>query len=132
MAAPTIHVSAEENLRDPIDIKVDIIHPEPVAVVAFLAAVVVRIQAQHGDAIQGIQEHLLGVPIQEELTGWFMMRSEGFGIGVGELTLSSLDVLQGFSLFLHMGFTLILATLDGLDVSLLEDVFSEDDYDYDG
>ncbi|GJV71386.1 hypothetical protein Tco_1491381 [Tanacetum coccineum] len=69
MAAPTIHVSAEENLRDPIDIKVDIIHPEPVAVVAFLAAVVVRIQAQHGDAIQGIQEHLLGVPIQEELTG---------------------------------------------------------------
>nr|GEU51296.1 hypothetical protein [Tanacetum cinerariifolium] len=33
----------------------------------------------------------------------------------GEFTLSSLDVLQGFSFFLQMGFTLILATLDGLD-----------------
>ncbi|GJS36145.1 putative reverse transcriptase domain-containing protein [Tanacetum coccineum] len=28
----------------------------------------VRTQAQHGEAIRGIQEHLLGVPIQEELT----------------------------------------------------------------
>ncbi|GKF60477.1 hypothetical protein Tco_0177263, partial [Tanacetum coccineum] len=35
MAAPTIPVFAEENLRDPIDIRMDIIHPEPVAVVAF-------------------------------------------------------------------------------------------------
>ncbi|GJX48913.1 putative reverse transcriptase domain-containing protein [Tanacetum coccineum] len=64
----TIPVSAEENLRDPIDIRVDIIHPEPVAAVAFPAAAVVRTQAQHGEAIRGIQEHLLGVPIQEELT----------------------------------------------------------------
>ncbi|GKE30389.1 hypothetical protein Tco_1445773, partial [Tanacetum coccineum] len=38
MAAPTIHVSAEENLGDPIDIRVDIIHPKPVATVAFPAA----------------------------------------------------------------------------------------------
>ncbi|GKB08026.1 hypothetical protein Tco_0836310 [Tanacetum coccineum] len=38
MAAPTIHVSAEENLEDPIDIRVDIIYPKPVAVVAFPAA----------------------------------------------------------------------------------------------
>ncbi|GKE80425.1 hypothetical protein Tco_1550425, partial [Tanacetum coccineum] len=68
MAAPTIHVSAKENLRDPIDIRVDIIYPEPVATVAFPAATVVRTQAQHGEAIQGIQEHLLGVPIQEEPT----------------------------------------------------------------
>ncbi|GJU54720.1 hypothetical protein Tco_1228434 [Tanacetum coccineum] len=97
MAAPTIHVSAEENLRDPIDIKVDIIHPEPVAVVVFPAAAV--------DLV---------------MLDW------------GELTLSSLDVLQGFSLFLHMGFTLILATLDGLDVGLLRDVIGEDDYDDDG
>ncbi|GKE05699.1 hypothetical protein Tco_1397717 [Tanacetum coccineum] len=67
MAAPTIPVSAEENLRDPIDIRVDIIHPEPVAAVAFPAAAVLRTQAQHGEAIRGIQEHLLGVPIQEEL-----------------------------------------------------------------
>nr|GFB72988.1 hypothetical protein [Tanacetum cinerariifolium] len=40
MAAPTIPVSAEENLGDPIDIRVDIIHPEPVTAVAFLAATV--------------------------------------------------------------------------------------------
>nr|GFD09624.1 hypothetical protein [Tanacetum cinerariifolium] len=45
MAAPTIHVFAEENLGDPIDIKVDIIHLEPVTAVAFPV-----------------------VPIQEELT----------------------------------------------------------------
>ncbi|GJU45676.1 hypothetical protein Tco_1202942 [Tanacetum coccineum] len=56
----------------------------------------------------------------------------GFGIGVGELTLSSLDVLQGFSFFLQMGFTLILVTLDGLDVGLLRDVIGEDDCDDDG
>ncbi|GJU95415.1 hypothetical protein Tco_1320171 [Tanacetum coccineum] len=51
---------------------------------------------------------------------------------IGELTLSSLDVLQGFSFFLQMGFTLILATLDGLDVGLLGDVIGEDDCDDDG
>ncbi|GJS68923.1 hypothetical protein Tco_0683488 [Tanacetum coccineum] len=50
----------------------------------------------------------------------------------GELTLSSLDVLQGFSFFLQMGFTLILATLDGLDIGLLGDVIGEDDCDDDG
>ncbi|GKE39659.1 hypothetical protein Tco_1463064 [Tanacetum coccineum] len=55
----------------------------------------------------------------------------GFGIGVDELTLSSLEVLQGFSFFLQMGFTLILATFDGLDVGLLEDVIGEDDCDDD-
>ncbi|GKB14214.1 hypothetical protein Tco_0848137 [Tanacetum coccineum] len=49
----------------------------------------------------------------------------------GELTLSSLDVLQGFSFFLQMGFTLILATLDSLDVGLLGDVIGEDDCDDD-
>ncbi|GKF16148.1 hypothetical protein Tco_0061066, partial [Tanacetum coccineum] len=68
MAASTIPVSAEENLGDPIDIWVDVIHPEPVAVVAFPVAAIVRMQAQHGEAIRGIQKHLLGVPIQEELT----------------------------------------------------------------
>ncbi|GJR36396.1 hypothetical protein Tco_1212080 [Tanacetum coccineum] len=47
----------------------------------------------------------------------------------GELTLSSLDVLQGFSFFLQIGFILILATLDGLDVCLLGDVIDEDDCD---
>ncbi|GKD99360.1 hypothetical protein Tco_1387344, partial [Tanacetum coccineum] len=68
MAASTIPVLAEENLGDPIDIQVDIIHPEPVAAVAFPAAAIVRTQAHHGEAIRGIQEHLLGVPTQEEMT----------------------------------------------------------------
>ncbi|GJS42665.1 putative reverse transcriptase domain-containing protein [Tanacetum coccineum] len=49
---------------------------------------------------------------------------------IGKFTLSPLDVLQGFSFFLQMGFTLILATLDGLDVSLLGDVIGEDDLVY--
>ncbi|GJW93543.1 hypothetical protein Tco_0173215 [Tanacetum coccineum] len=49
-----------------------------------------------------------------------------------EFTLSLLDVLQGFSFFLQIGFTLILATLDGLDVGLLGDVIGEDDCDDDG
>ncbi|GJS38964.1 hypothetical protein Tco_1300147 [Tanacetum coccineum] len=52
--------------------------------------------------------------------------------GFGKFTLSPLDVLQGFSFFLQMGFTLILATLDGLDVGLLGDVIGEDDCDDDG
>ncbi|GJU30224.1 hypothetical protein Tco_1173813 [Tanacetum coccineum] len=68
MTAPTIPVSAEENLKDPIDIRVDIIHPEPIVVVAFHVVAVVRTQAQHGETIRGIHEHLLGVPIQEKLT----------------------------------------------------------------
>ncbi|GJZ31226.1 hypothetical protein Tco_0576273 [Tanacetum coccineum] len=67
MATPTILVSAEGNLRDPIDIRMDIIHPEPVTVVSFPAATIVRTLAQHGEAIRGIQEQLVGVPIQEEL-----------------------------------------------------------------
>ncbi|GJR82172.1 hypothetical protein Tco_0152957 [Tanacetum coccineum] len=68
MVTPTIPVFAEENLGDPIDIRMDIIHPEPVAVVYIPATAIVRTQAQHGEAIRGIQEHLLGMPIQEELT----------------------------------------------------------------
>ncbi|GKE76325.1 hypothetical protein Tco_1542445, partial [Tanacetum coccineum] len=68
MAAPTIPVFTKENLGHQIDIRVDIIHPEPVAAVAFPATAVVRTQAQHEEAMRGIQEHLLGVPIQEELT----------------------------------------------------------------
>nr|GEX34648.1 hypothetical protein [Tanacetum cinerariifolium] len=45
MDAPTIPVSAEENLRDQIDIRVDIIHPEPVAAVAFPAAAIEELTA---------------------------------------------------------------------------------------
>ncbi|GJR05828.1 zf-CCHC domain-containing protein [Tanacetum coccineum] len=50
---------------------------------------------------------------------------------IGEFALSTLDVLQRFSFFLQMGFTLILATLDGLNVGLLGDVIGGDDCDDD-
>nr|GFC48101.1 hypothetical protein [Tanacetum cinerariifolium] len=59
--APTLPVSAEKNLGDPIKIKVDIVHPAPADV--FPAATVVRTLAQHGEAIRGIHGHLQGVPI---------------------------------------------------------------------
>nr|GFA20397.1 hypothetical protein [Tanacetum cinerariifolium] len=68
MATTAIPVSAKENLRNSINIKMDIIHPEPVAAVAFPTAVAMRTQVQHGEAIRGIQEQLLRVPIQKELT----------------------------------------------------------------
>ncbi|GKE64957.1 hypothetical protein Tco_1519118 [Tanacetum coccineum] len=48
-----------------------------------------------------------------------------------EVVLSTFDVLQRFDFFLQMGFTLILATLDGLDVGLLGDVIGGDDCDDD-
>ncbi|GJY80349.1 hypothetical protein Tco_0493100 [Tanacetum coccineum] len=50
----------------------------------------------------------------------------------GEFALSTLDVLQRFGFYLQMGFTIILATLDGLDMGLLGDVIGEDDCDDDG
>ncbi|GJT21692.1 hypothetical protein Tco_0891629 [Tanacetum coccineum] len=60
MAASTIPVSAEENLADPIDIRVDVIHPEPVAlslVVAFPAAalLVLRFASRQLAAVQESQ-----------------------------------------------------------------------------
>ncbi|GJZ27581.1 hypothetical protein Tco_0571834 [Tanacetum coccineum] len=64
MTAPIIPVFVEENLGDPIDIRIDIIHPEPIAVVAFLAATIVRTLALHEEVIGGIQERLLEMPIQ--------------------------------------------------------------------
>ncbi|GJX37960.1 retrotransposon protein, putative, ty1-copia subclass [Tanacetum coccineum] len=70
MAAPTIPVSAdsfEGSFGDTIDIGVDVIHPVPVALVVFPAATLVMTLAQHEEVIRGIQEHLLEVPIQEEL-----------------------------------------------------------------
>ncbi|GJZ84496.1 hypothetical protein Tco_0649835 [Tanacetum coccineum] len=66
MDAPTLPVSAERNLGDPIEIRVDIVHPAPVDV--FPAATVVRTLAQHGEAIRGIHGHLQGVPINEEMS----------------------------------------------------------------
>nr|GEW03662.1 hypothetical protein [Tanacetum cinerariifolium] len=65
MDAPTLPVSAEKNPGDPIDIRVDIIHPTPADV--FPTATVVRTLAQHGEAIRGIHGHLEGVPISEEM-----------------------------------------------------------------
>nr|GEX55111.1 hypothetical protein [Tanacetum cinerariifolium] len=71
MVAPTISVSVDstqESFGDMNDIGVEIIRLEPLAAIAFLAAAVVRTLAQYGETIRGIQEYLLGVPIQEELT----------------------------------------------------------------
>nr|GEY22247.1 hypothetical protein [Tanacetum cinerariifolium] len=65
MDAPTLPVSAKKNPGDPIDIRVDIVHPTPADV--FSAATVVRTLAQHGEAIRGIHRHLEGVPINEEM-----------------------------------------------------------------
>ncbi|GJR15391.1 hypothetical protein Tco_0798043 [Tanacetum coccineum] len=48
---------------------------------------------------------------------------------VHDVRICTFDVLQMFVFFLQMGFTLILATLDGLDVCLLGDVIGEDDGD---
>nr|GEZ00818.1 putative reverse transcriptase domain, ribonuclease H-like domain, aspartic peptidase domain protein [Tanacetum cinerariifolium] len=45
MTAPTILISAEENLGDPINIRVDIIHPAPVSTVAFPAMAVEELTA---------------------------------------------------------------------------------------
>ncbi|GKF06647.1 hypothetical protein Tco_0037315, partial [Tanacetum coccineum] len=59
MAAPTTPVPVEENLRDLIEIRVDIAHPSPVAAIAFPAVTVVRTLAQHGEVIRGIQERYL-------------------------------------------------------------------------
>ncbi|GKB29887.1 hypothetical protein Tco_0869288 [Tanacetum coccineum] len=61
---------------------------------------------------------------------WLLMEVVS-GFGIGEVELSTFDVLQMFVFFLQMGFTLILATLDGLDVCLLGDVIGEDDGDFD-
>ncbi|GJY04303.1 putative reverse transcriptase domain-containing protein [Tanacetum coccineum] len=68
MDAPTIPVSAEENLGDPIDIRVVIIHLEPVDTVAFPAADVVTTLARYEEAIRGIHEHLQRVLIEEEMS----------------------------------------------------------------
>nr|GEV85276.1 hypothetical protein [Tanacetum cinerariifolium] len=64
MDAPTLLVSAEKNLRDPIKIRVDIVHPVPADV--FPAAIVVRTLAQHEEAIRGIHRHLQGVSVNEQ------------------------------------------------------------------
>ncbi|GKE70029.1 hypothetical protein Tco_1528101 [Tanacetum coccineum] len=64
MAAPTNPISVEENLGVPIDIRMDIIHPKPIATVAFPTTTVVRTLARHGEVIGGIQKRLLEMPTQ--------------------------------------------------------------------
>nr|GFA23194.1 hypothetical protein [Tanacetum cinerariifolium] len=76
MDVPTLPVSAEKNLGDPIEIRVDIVHPAPADV--FPAATVVRTLAQHGEAIRGIHGHLQRVPINEE------MNALRFRMGIAE------------------------------------------------
>nr|GFC01631.1 hypothetical protein [Tanacetum cinerariifolium] len=56
--APTLPVFAENNPGNPVDIRVDIVHPTPANV--FPAATVVRTLSQHGEAIRGIHGHLEG------------------------------------------------------------------------
>ncbi|GKA09949.1 hypothetical protein Tco_0689382 [Tanacetum coccineum] len=87
MDAPTIHVPTEENLGDPINITVDINHPEPVATVAFPAVAVVTTLARQGEAIRGILEHLQGVPIEEDMS---LLR---FRIGMAEAENASLRAM---------------------------------------
>ncbi|GJR43329.1 hypothetical protein Tco_1311432 [Tanacetum coccineum] len=53
------------------------------------------------------------------------------GFGIGEVVLSTFEVLQLLGFFLQMGFIVILATLDGLDVGLLGYVIGKDDCDED-
>ncbi|GJV50586.1 hypothetical protein Tco_1446327 [Tanacetum coccineum] len=100
MAAPTILVFAEENLRDPIEIRVDVVHPTPVAAVAFPAMTVVRTLAQHGEAIRGLQEHLLGVPIQEELAALrfrvYIAEAENVSL---RATIRNMEAIVTFALF---------------------------------
>ncbi|GJV79795.1 hypothetical protein Tco_1515665 [Tanacetum coccineum] len=67
MVVSSIPVSTEDNFGDPIEIRVDVIHHVSVASTVFPASTIVMRLAQHGEAIRGIQEHLLEVPIQEEV-----------------------------------------------------------------
>ncbi|GJR60506.1 putative ribonuclease H-like domain-containing protein [Tanacetum coccineum] len=64
--------------------------------------------------------------------GFNLVDVEGVcGFGMGEVVLSIFEELQMLGFFLQMGFTLILATFDGLEVGLLGDVIGEDDCDKD-
>ncbi|GJW32385.1 hypothetical protein Tco_0052417 [Tanacetum coccineum] len=70
MVAPAVFVSVdfpEESFRETIKIGVDVTHPMLVTLAIFPASTVVMLLPQHREVIQGMQEHLLEVPIQEEL-----------------------------------------------------------------
>nr|GEY10625.1 hypothetical protein [Tanacetum cinerariifolium] len=73
MDAPIIPVfadSCEGNFRDAVNIGVDVVHPVPIAAVAFLAVTIVTTLAYHGETIRGIHEHLQGVSIEEDMSTW--------------------------------------------------------------
>nr|GEU96023.1 hypothetical protein [Tanacetum cinerariifolium] len=95
MDAPTLPVSAEKNLGDPIEIRVDIFHPAPADV--FPAATVVRTLAQHGEAIRGIHRHLQGVPINEEMNAlrfrMGMAEEENVSLGGRIKTIEAIDTI---------------------------------------
>nr|GEW38162.1 hypothetical protein [Tanacetum cinerariifolium] len=70
MDTPAVFVSVnspEESFRETIKIGVDVTHHIPVTSAIFPASVIVMRLAQHGEAIRGIQEHLLEVPVHAEL-----------------------------------------------------------------
>nr|GFA81956.1 hypothetical protein [Tanacetum cinerariifolium] len=70
MAAPTISFSvdsSEESFGETIEIGVDVTHHFPITSAVFLASTVVMRLAQNGEAMRGIQNHLLEMPTQEEL-----------------------------------------------------------------
>nr|GFC48913.1 hypothetical protein [Tanacetum cinerariifolium] len=95
MDAPTLPISAEKNPRDPIDIRVDIVHPTPVDV--FPVATVVRTLAQHGEAIRGIHGHLEGVPINEEMNAlrfrMGMVEEENASLRDSIKTMEAIDII---------------------------------------
>nr|GEW44831.1 hypothetical protein [Tanacetum cinerariifolium] len=80
MAAPTIPVSAEENLREPIDIRMNIIHPEPIAIVAFPAATVVRTLARHGERERASRAETEGITLRARVRSLDMMETWLHGI----------------------------------------------------
>ncbi|GJZ55398.1 hypothetical protein Tco_0610591 [Tanacetum coccineum] len=72
------------------------------------------------------------VVLKVELEQFSLMRSDWVLVLVKFVCIEHiLKWLQRFGFFLQMGFTLILATLDGLDVGLLGDVIGGDDCDDD-
>ncbi|GJW51463.1 hypothetical protein Tco_0092814 [Tanacetum coccineum] len=56
--------SPKESFRDTIEIGVDVVHPVPATPVVFPTSTIVMRLAEHGEAIQGIQERLPEMPIQ--------------------------------------------------------------------
>ncbi|GJU73246.1 retrovirus-related pol polyprotein from transposon TNT 1-94 [Tanacetum coccineum] len=79
------------------------------------------VDPDHPEKVYLLRKDLYG--LKQALRAWYddlsnILMSKGF--------------TKEFSFILQMGFTLILATLDGLDVGLLGDVIGEDDCDDDG